>query len=139
MKLLTEMASFNYFTILSYFLSFFGFVFWCFLPASIRWPYPISVITEDLSLYRIFSEFLSYPVIWLFFLLSASIAVIPDVIVKIFENMIFERQQRRREEKLALLKNKCMDVPRNFKEQQRKRKGEFDIKQKIRVSSCFAL
>ena len=76
-----------------------------------------------MSLYRIFSEFLSYPAIWLFFLLTASIAVIPEVIVKIIENLIFEWQQRKREEKLALLKNKCMDVPKNYKAQQRKRKG----------------
>jgi hypothetical protein len=71
----------------------------------------------------VFSEFFTYPIVWIFFILVAIIAVIPDLVVKIIENLFFERQLRKKEEKLALLKNKCSDVPKSFKEQQRKRKG----------------
>jgi len=70
----------------------------------------------------VFSEFFTYPIVWIFFFLVAIIAVIPDIVVKIIENFFFERQLRKKEEKLALLKNKCSDVPKSFKEQQCKRK-----------------
>jgi hypothetical protein len=81
-------------------------------------------VTENQSFFWIFFQLFSYPTIWLCFLLSAALAVIPDVLIKIVENLLNERYLRKKAEKLAKYQSRFLkDVPDHFKDQHRKREG----------------
>lgn len=72
---------------------------------------------------------LSYPSVWLFFLLASATALIPDICIKLIENFIYEWNLKN-QDKLNHLKNqkkiRCLhDVPDSWKSQILKRSGKF--------------
>lgn len=74
---------------------------------------------------------LSYPSVWLFFLLASATALIPDICIKLIENFIYEWNLKN-QDKLNHLKNqkkiRCLhDVPDSWKSQILKRSGKFYI------------
>lgn len=66
----------------------------------------------------------SYPSVWLCFLISSSVAIIPDIFIRILENVVNEIRQKIKEAKAMELREKFLnDVPKHFKDQMRKRES----------------
>ncbi|CAF0782460.1 unnamed protein product [Brachionus calyciflorus] len=122
LKLFIEWKAINLFAFTSYFMSLLAFVIYCIIPNSFIIPYPLTAFTENQSLYWVFYKILSYPSIWLCIFLSSSIALIPDILIHIFEN-VFEEYKEKLNDKMAnRIKSKYLDdVPHYMNEQHKKR------------------
>ncbi len=83
----------------------------------------MTVFTEEQNFYWIFYQIFSYPITWFCFLITAVVAIIPDLIIKIIENLREELEIRKGENKYTNSKT-LNDVPRNFSERKRKRFGK---------------
>jgi hypothetical protein len=79
------------------------------------------VITEEQSFYWSIYQILSYPAVWLCFLLSGVMAVIPDILIKIVENTIEEYSKSNELKRVNNLDKASTDLPKAIKEQRRKR------------------
>lgn len=92
-------------------------------------PWPISIITEDQRFYWVIFHILGYPSVWMLFLLSAVICVLPDLVIKMIENVVTFQAVKRAEaevvDKLTELRHSrhLTDVPEHYREQARKRES----------------
>ncbi|RNA08274.1 putative phospholipid-transporting ATPase IF isoform X1, partial [Brachionus plicatilis] len=122
-KLFLVWKSINLLAIFSYLQSVLAFVIWCLIPNAFIMPFPFTTLTEEQSLYWALFSILSYPSVWLCFLVSSSIAMIPDIILHLFENVYQDYKLEMSEKKSNLVSKKCDDsLPRELSEQRKKRK-----------------
>lgn len=115
LKLFIEWKAINLFTLFSYLMSLFTFIVWTLIPNSFIIKYPFTTITEEQSFYWVQFKILSYPSVWLCFVLSSSIAIIPDILINFFENVFLNKKEKFENEKSDELK-----VPPSPKQTQRK-------------------
>lgn len=86
-KLLTEWHFITWFTLFGYFLSILGFVVTCLVPNSFIMPSFLTVITDDQNLFWIFYDLFSSGSIWFLMIIIVTTAILPDIIIKIIENL----------------------------------------------------
>jgi hypothetical protein len=81
----------------------------------------LTVLTEDQSFFWTVYQILSYPAVWLCFLLSSVVSVIPDLLIKIVENTISDYNQSTELKRVRSFDKVSQEVPKLKKEQSRKR------------------
>ena len=86
-------------------------------------PYPVTILTEEQSLYWSFYTILSKPSVWFCFLVSSVAALAPDLCYKIITNMIVEYKEWKIDDFNKKSKS-YRDLPINHEEQKRKRTGK---------------
>jgi hypothetical protein len=79
----------------------------------------LTVLTEEQSFFWDIYQILSYPAVWLSFLISGVIAILPDIIIKILENTVHDHREA---EKLKRMNHKAdTELPKMMREWHRKR------------------
>ena len=93
----------------------------------------MTLITEEQRFYWVLYQLLSYPSVWMLFILTTAIALIPDLVIKIAENVIGDEKIRKVEtefiDRLSQMRHSrhLSDVPEHYQEQARKRDSEILI------------
>ncbi len=81
-------------------------------------PFPLTLITEDQTLYYVFYVLLSSPNVWVTIIICVVISLVPDLIIKVYdkirENQIIEYHFKRNVTK------KCDDEKHGLKEKIKK-------------------
>lgn len=114
-KLITEWHFITWFTLLGYVLSILGFVFTCLVPNSFIMPSFLTVLTDDQNLFWIFYNLFSSGSIWFLMIIIVTTAILPDIIIKIIENLrvsIFlykENESKIMKKKSMISKSKISD------------------------------
>ena len=121
LKLLVEWRSLNLFTFVSFSLSLLGFVVICIVLNSFIMRFPVTVVTEGQSYFWSIYQIFSYPTVWLCFFLSAAIAIIPDIFIKIIENTVIEFREAKKLKRMQNMDKANEDISKSFKERTRKR------------------
>ena len=123
-KLLLESRYITLFTLFSLAMSLLAILVFCILPNSFIMPYPLTVLTEEQSLYWLFFRLFSYPTVWACLVVGLFAALLPDLCYKVAEGLGPEMRLARDEN----FKRKLLyfrDLPENHEQQRRKRMGEF--------------
>jgi len=87
-------------------------------------PYPITVLTEEQSLYWLFYRLFSYPTVWACLAVGLCAALLPDLCFKVIQGL-GQQVKKAREENFKRKLLYFRDLPDNHEQQRRKRMGKF--------------
>ncbi|RNA25283.1 putative phospholipid-transporting ATPase IH [Brachionus plicatilis] len=87
-KLLLEWHYKSYFILVGFGLSLFFYFLFCFILNSFIVPFPLTIITENQTIYWIYNFMYTKGPFWFYIFLSTVVSLIPDIIFKIIENIL---------------------------------------------------